>query len=397
MEEWKNRYRNWKNNRVSNFVLKLGSSLLSSAKKHPGVAFSMSGILGTGLFMLYVEYKRIPNIIKSFEKGSSSLNYGRYIIERPDLLEELKGLMAPEEVLGYALICGEHGTGKTTLIKKSAHDVGKGVLYLTVSESGSIIPQIIEKANVDLTPYYWQVLRNRLFGSQYEDLTNDFVFSSLREASARYYNKHDKPCVLIIDDVNRLAKKDFETFEELIVTAKRGGDQGTLQVILVSSEGSVPASLRSISESSRMDDLIYIGDVNEKDTITYYENKIPGLSPDTYESFFDLTGGRLRLINQLTKLVSKGYTTNEVKDFMFAEIKDSCDAYSLKRKKRLPKDMIISLLEKKEIPSEEYDDIETVKELLASNIFSYHPTDLTLTFQSRAVEKYFEESYLHKQ
>eukprot|EP01129_Flabellula_baltica_P002037 TRINITY_DN118_c0_g2_i1.p1 TRINITY_DN118_c0_g2~~TRINITY_DN118_c0_g2_i1.p1 ORF type:complete len:350 (+),score=61.86 TRINITY_DN118_c0_g2_i1:69-1118(+) len=334
MEEWNNRYQNWKNkfkySRVTHFVSKCGSSLLSSAKKHPGVAFSVSGIVCTGLFMLYVEYKRIPHIIKSFEKGSSSLDYGDYEIDRPDLLGQLKELMTPDRVKGYSLICGEHGTGKTTLIKKSAHEIGKGVLYLTVSESGSVVPQIIETAHIDLTPYYWQVLRNRLFGSQYEDRTNDFVFSSLREASAHYYNKHKKPCVLIIDDINVLEKEDLSCYTELIRMSKRGADQGTLQVILVSSEGAVPASLRSISESSRMNKIIYIGDVSEEDTIAYYEKKIPELTQDIYESYFDLTGGRLRLINQLTGLIGDGQTINEVKNFLFAEINDSINALEKK-------------------------------------------------------------------
>ena len=61
----------------------------------------------------------------------------RYIIPRNPLIEEIKEIITPtEESRLYPLIVGEHGTGKTSLIRLAVNSMNenkpKGVVYVDI-------------------------------------------------------------------------------------------------------------------------------------------------------------------------------------------------------------------------------------------------------------------------
>jgi chromosomal replication initiation ATPase DnaA len=63
------------------------------------------------------------------------------------------------------------------------------------------------------------------------------VWEVFLHAADKYKKKYKKIPVLIIDNVNRLPKKQLEQVQDY---AKRATDEGTATVVFVSSEGRVP-------------------------------------------------------------------------------------------------------------------------------------------------------------
>jgi ATPase subunit of ABC transporter with duplicated ATPase domains len=72
------------------------------------------------------------------KKGPEFEEAIKHLIPRESLVEEIKQLITPAEETGhYPLIVGEHGTGKTSLIKLAANDMDKdkpkGIVYVKSS------------------------------------------------------------------------------------------------------------------------------------------------------------------------------------------------------------------------------------------------------------------------
>lgn len=65
----------------------------------------------------------------------------------------------------------------------------------------------------------------------------------LKKRGAEYARKNERPLVVVIDNVNRLAKKNPQILEELQDFAKDTADRRTLRVVFVASEGNAPRFL----------------------------------------------------------------------------------------------------------------------------------------------------------
>jgi chromosomal replication initiation ATPase DnaA len=70
------------------------------------------------------------------------------------------------------------------------------------------------------------------------------VLRSLLDAATTFKEKHGRPPVLIIDDINNLAKKHPQELEDLQDFAKTWADNQSLIVVFVSSEGNGPRLLQ---------------------------------------------------------------------------------------------------------------------------------------------------------
>ena len=57
----------------------------------------------------------------------------KQLIYREDVIKELKRILKPiSDYSYYHVIFGNHGTGKTTVVRQCAREVGKGVIYVDV-------------------------------------------------------------------------------------------------------------------------------------------------------------------------------------------------------------------------------------------------------------------------
>ena len=90
---------------------------------------------GDLIYLVWVTQSNEGRVNKTLEKGTqpeTEMSNDK-LISRPEVLECLKKLFQPDKDHScYHVICGEHGTGKTTLTAKAAREIGKGVIYVDV-------------------------------------------------------------------------------------------------------------------------------------------------------------------------------------------------------------------------------------------------------------------------
>ncbi|CAG8598372.1 11398_t:CDS:1, partial [Funneliformis caledonium] len=94
-----------------------------------------AGILADFLFALAVnkfsEY-RVNSALKNGTRPKSKVLEDEFV-PRPQISEILKKIFQPNEHQSYYhVVCGEHGTEKTTLTRMEAKNVGKGVIYVDI-------------------------------------------------------------------------------------------------------------------------------------------------------------------------------------------------------------------------------------------------------------------------
>ena len=55
-------------------------------------------------------------------------------VTRSDVETSLRNILTPPKFNNYWIVCGEHGTGKTTTVQKVCQEIGKGIIYVNVPE-----------------------------------------------------------------------------------------------------------------------------------------------------------------------------------------------------------------------------------------------------------------------
>jgi hypothetical protein len=101
------------------------------------------------LYQAYRRHVRESAIYDKLKKGPEYEGAIKYPIPRKPLVEEIKQLITPAEETGhYPLIVGEHGTGKTSLIKLAVNDMDKnkpkGVVYVNIPDRCVLEDSVIE-------------------------------------------------------------------------------------------------------------------------------------------------------------------------------------------------------------------------------------------------------------
>jgi predicted AAA+ superfamily ATPase len=95
---------------------------------------------------------RKSTIYDKLKKGPVFKKAVEHTVFRNTLVENIRQLIIPAEEDGfYSLIIGEHGTGKTSLIKLTVNDMDepKGIVYADMADDeadGADIAQVIREA-----------------------------------------------------------------------------------------------------------------------------------------------------------------------------------------------------------------------------------------------------------
>ncbi|CAB4445411.1 unnamed protein product [Rhizophagus irregularis] len=161
---------------------------------------------------------------------------------RPDIMEYLKQILRPDEDASYYhVICGEHGSN------------GK----------------------VDERPKWRRALE------------------AFKSAGAVYKAKHNKPPVIVYDNISELLNVDPEVLDALQNDAKMNADHREYVAVFVSSEGSVPRRMESRSVWSRAKKpVIEIGDLSKEESMKYLTEKRKINEVDA-KKLYELVGGRI--------------------------------------------------------------------------------------------------------
>ena len=132
-----------------------------------GLSISFFGfIIGDVLFAWslnkYNQYC-LNNVVEKGTRPAVGISKDK-LISRPEIIERLKNILQPyEDQSSYHVVCGEHGTGKTTLTKIASNEIGAGVIYVDIpadlDELGEAFRRAINFAYVDRISLLGQLMR----------------------------------------------------------------------------------------------------------------------------------------------------------------------------------------------------------------------------------------------
>ncbi|PKY29590.1 hypothetical protein RhiirB3_446278 [Rhizophagus irregularis] len=336
----------------------------------------MSGILG------YLACCRGRNndsrLIKNVKEGTRpEINVSAdELFPRPIIVSHLKAIFQPAKNQSrYYTVCGEPGTGKTTLIKLALKEVGRGVVYVDVppfvNDFGETFGEAINFAFEEDVSLNNQLRRKLSDESDEPKWVRALITFQL---AAKAYNvKYDIPAVIVYDNVDRL---DPKTIRILQNSAKDNADSQTYIAVFVSSEGSVLKIMEGNSSSySRAFGPIEIGDLTKEESIKYLvsKHKIKEEAATTGQSF---------------KVIKQAILNITEKKLLRAQICPKQKYHKVACR------IINSLLTNKELKYIKYlqffDNDEEADEVLEKNVFAYHPGKNIITFQSQSVELYIK-------
>ncbi|RIA81229.1 P-loop containing nucleoside triphosphate hydrolase protein [Glomus cerebriforme] len=406
-----------------------------------GITFFISG---DNIYSWYVNWCNKRLLKKAIEKGTRPETDvpDDELVLRPEVSERLMKILQPHKNQSfYHMVCGEHGTGKTTLIRMASREVGQvkgknnkviqdggmGVIYVDIPANPNLnkLGDAFEKAlNFTFEEHisYTKHLLRKIFGATGE--TNDPKWERAMDAFKRsaevYKAKHKKPPVIVYDNVSRLVHKNPEILDILQDDAKDNADDRMylsvvkdryleewnyyLQVIIL---------ILARSAWSRADKpVIEIGDLSEKESKDYLikrctikeekEGKIIKMEckikDEEVEKLYKLVGGRIVDLKSVADKFLAGQSLEVIKQSILDEVEKKFNAARL-----LPNDphyevgksIFSDLKESNELSflafKKYFDKIDELNEVLGSNVFAYHPAKNTVTFQSQSIKCYILE------
>ncbi|CAB5217624.1 unnamed protein product [Rhizophagus irregularis] len=356
-----------------------------------GIAIFLSGDFANAWYQN--EYNK--NLLKNtIEKGTQPVTdiLDNEFIPRPLLIKRFKEILQPDKDQSfYHVICGEKGTGKTTLATVASREVGQGVIYVDVPENF----EFFEKENMNL-PKWMRAKR------AFEDVAQSYKVN------------HNKPSVIIFDNVDRL-KNHPEIIDSLQDSAMKNAKQNKYITVFISTKGPVLERMESRGTSSQVLEKLEIGDLSESESKDYLIKKCTAenlqfeettrkcmINDDEVNKLYKLAGGRIldlkREVNKFLHGKIFEETKKEVMDNVENEVK-AAHLFPNQKYYKIGKPIIKTLLNSKEMHYLDFrsafytiGDVEKVlEEVLACNVFEYHPGKHIVTFKSPSVEYYFKE------
>jgi len=187
--------------------------------------------------------------------------------------------------------------------------------------------------------------------------------------------------------------------------AKDCADKENLRIVFVSSEGNGPQLLQKNSAWSRAQ-LQEIGDISDNKAIEFLVEKKKFENDEAKKIVNELTGGRMLLLQNVVKTFYRGKNYEEIEKEMLTETGMIFESAGL-LDKTPQHDAGIKLIEAllksktKSITSKELAKLvpepDIRGKLLSQNVFALHPSNRTITFQSRMIETYVKKELFFKE
>ncbi|CAG8542731.1 3312_t:CDS:2 [Acaulospora morrowiae] len=190
-------------------------------------------ILGDLIFACLRNKRNKRLLRETMEKGTQPdvEVSGNELVLRPETIKRLKNILQPYEGQPfYHLVCGEHGTGKTTLIRISSREVGHGVIYVDVPASldltkfGDAFGKSLNFIFEEHISYTKQLIR-KMFGKTEGTLSKwERALDAFKREAELYKAKNGKPPVIVYDNVGRLVADHPRILDVLQDDAKDSAD-----------------------------------------------------------------------------------------------------------------------------------------------------------------------------
>ena len=173
------------------------------------------------------------------------------VVQRKALQDKLGSLINPNSVGSfYPLVIGQHGVGKTTLIKMAINTLPspKGIIYIDIPlmDDVSFIKALQKAIGWTEDPVLDASKRKSSSFIVIVFMANILVAVSLSDVWKSFYNVASKfkeefgvVPVVVMDNANRIAARQLELLESLQDRAKSAADDSIVRFVFVSSEGTV--------------------------------------------------------------------------------------------------------------------------------------------------------------
>jgi hypothetical protein len=233
-------------------------------------------VLAGACFVYYMVQERgeiatTDSIISAFEAGNADwLNSQfhkdlRASVKRPLLEDGLVKLLRPDSSDHYAVVIGATGTGKSTAVRLAVRSLPgpKGVVYFSTPEiledfSTELAVQVGYRGDaVDLGAAFYDYLHRSTRSTDPPSVDHEPLASwrplrkRLVSAANKFFAKHNRPMVLVIDAFDRVCKENPRFAIQLQEFAKDGADNGSLRVVFVFSRDEALPLLTSRSAWER--------------------------------------------------------------------------------------------------------------------------------------------------
>ncbi|CAJ0763707.1 9840_t:CDS:2, partial [Entrophospora sp. SA101] len=284
----------------------------------------VTGLAGFVLVdLLYAWYQNRYNkhlLNETVEKGT-----------RPEI-DVLDDEFIPQPLVSfYHVVCGEHGTGKTTLIRIASREVGQGVIYVDIPSDFGDLGRAINfafKEKISFTAQLgWKILGETKDKTETPEWKR--AMRAFEHAGAVYKSKHNKPPIIVYDNVSRLVYKNLDILQD---DAKDNADDRKYIAMFVSSEGKLPQRMESCSAWSRVNKPVMgIGDLSEKESRDYLIQRCTIETKEgnkknvcrikkEVDELYKLVGGRIVELNAVVDKFLAGQSLEVIKQQILREV-----------------------------------------------------------------------------
>jgi len=349
-------------------------------------------------------------MLETFERGDITKHDDTPVakVARPELIAELQEILQPKTSAAYYVIVGESGTGKSTAVREAVTSLPyqpqnkkepkvRGVVYFSAPE----LPQKFSVLLAETVGYEhdvadfrgglrrWMSLTTKEEGAlkiqEEPEATWIPLSTALENVADRFFAKHGRPLVLVIDATDYIAKKNRAFLETLQMFAKAMADGKHLRVVFVTSESATLPIIMASSYFKRAT-VKEVNDLSDADGLEYLLKR--GVPRDrTEDAVKNITGGRLIDLVKYADNYAK-YPSNAA----YRRVMDTGTSEDIKKGGLKKDDKFFQFLVRhgaiERDVALDYLTERRLDHLLERNILANHE-DKTYTFHSRVVETFF--------
>ncbi|RIA81760.1 hypothetical protein C1645_836465 [Glomus cerebriforme] len=228
-----------------------------------------------------------------------------------------KAILWPnEDQSSYHMICGEYGTGKTTLIRISAKEVGQGVIYVDIPTAA----EDFGKAFGKVLNFAFEKHISYINNYKFEHPKWKRVMEAFKRSAEVYKKKYSKPPVIIYDNICQLAYKNPEIIDILQDDARTMLiiKNILLYLLAVCLEECIRSSCSHVSTP-----VMEIGDLrskNKKDDKNE-KGKFYEIDEEEQNAIYEFVGGSIFNLKDVTKKYMAGEFPDNIKQQMLLKAK----------------------------------------------------------------------------
>ncbi|CUS12246.1 unnamed protein product [Tuber aestivum] len=272
--------------------------------------------LGTSAYTYYMEKARQNKLCSAFAKGAvPDVPKDEDLMARAKVSEQILSLLHnPHTDFQYSMIVGNHGTGKTTLVRRIAHQLS-GVIYVDMQHGdssdeafGQAFSQALRWSPRIGSSLQMLLTRMRMVNGLGDSDSRPLYRQVFEEfwIQARVFKRNNGHLpVLIIDNLNRLAWENPKLLAILQDIAKDGADERLFEVVFVESEGLTPIQMQGRATYCRLGRIAEVEDLTYKEAVEFLCNK-KAFSPSDAEEIYALVGGRPYYLQLIVSDISRG-------------------------------------------------------------------------------------------